>query len=256
MNSQVFGNYARYYNLLYKDKDYKAEALYIHKLIQKYCPGAKSVLNLGCGTGNHDFELAKFGYEITGVDMSSEMLAAANARCAATNSAIALPCFKQGDIRTLQLNRTFDVVVSLFHVMSYQTTNDDLKAAFATVREHLSSGGFFIFDCWYGPAVLSDPPVVRVKRLEDELIECLRIAEPVMHPNNNIVDVNYQVMITDKLTGRREQSLETHSMRYLFTPEVDLFLREVDMSMVSASEWLTGNSPDLSTWGVCFIVKG
>ena len=71
---KAFGNYSRYYNLLYKDKDYKGEAGFIHDLIQKYSPGAKSILDLGCGTGRHDLLLAEKGYAITGVDMSEEML--------------------------------------------------------------------------------------------------------------------------------------------------------------------------------------
>lgn len=255
MNNPIFGNYARYYNLLYKDKDYKAEAFYIHELIQKHRPGAKSVLNLGCGTGNHDFELTELGYEVTGVDMSSEMLAAANARCAASNSGLALPCFKEGDIRTLRLNRTYDVAVSLFHVMSYQTTNDDLNAAFATAKIHLSPGGFFIFDCWYGPAVLSDPPVVRVKRLEDDVIKVVRIAEPVMHPNDNIVDVNYQLMITEKSTCLVEQLMEIHRMRYLFLPELSFMMNSEGFSFVESVEWMTFKELSSCSWSACIIAK-
>ncbi len=70
----TFGNYSRYYNLLYKDKDYRGEAGFIHDLIRKYSPEAKTILDLGCGTGRHDLLLAKKGYAITGVDMSEEML--------------------------------------------------------------------------------------------------------------------------------------------------------------------------------------
>ena len=70
----TFGNYSRYYNLLYKDKDYSGETGFIHDLIQKHSPAAKTILDLGCGTGRHDFLLAEKGYAITGVDMSEEML--------------------------------------------------------------------------------------------------------------------------------------------------------------------------------------
>lgn len=255
MNNQVFGNYASYYNLLYKDKDYAAEARYIHDLIQKYCLGAKTVLNLGCGTGNHDFELVKFGYEITGVDMSEDMLSAAKVRLPSIASAIPHPCFQEGDIRTIRLNKTYDVVISLFHVMSYQSTNDDLQAAIATVKEHLVPGGFFVFDCWYGPAVLSDPPVVRVKRLEDESIKVVRIAEPVMYPNENLVDVNYQVMITDKSTGTVEQIMETHRMRYLFLPELRMMLQTEGFSLVNSVEWITSKELSSYSWCACMVAR-
>ena len=255
MSNQVFERYARYYNLLYKGKDYAAEARYVHELIQNQCPGARSILDLGCGTGNHNFELANFGYEITGVDLSEEMLAAANARLASINSSIPPPCFQIGDIRTVRLKRTFDAVISLFHVMSYQVTNEDLQAAITTAKKHLVPGGFFIFDCWYGPAVLSDPPVVRVKRLEDDSIEVIRIAEPLMYPNENLVDVNYQVMITDKLTSTVEQLLETHRMRYLFLPELRIMLQAEGFSLVKAVEWMTSKELSSYSWCACIVAR-
>lgn len=247
----VFGAYSKYYNLLYKDKDYAGEAHYVHSLIQKYAPAAGSVLDLGCGTGRHDFELAESGYQIAGVDVSEEMLAAANFRLTSRKLPHML-AFHRGDIRTVRLNQTFDVVISLFHVMSYQTSNDDLRAAFATAKAHLRPGGLFIFDCWYGPAVLTDPPVVRVKRLEDDEVAVTRIAEPVMHYNENVVDVNYEVLITDKNTGARELLHETHRMRYLFMPEIKEIFNDNGIKLVLAEEWLTGKKPGCDTWGVCF----
>ena len=54
--------------------------------------------------------------------------------------------FSLGRIQGLDLHRTFDVVISLFHVMSYQVSNSDIMEAFATARRHLNPGGIFIFD--------------------------------------------------------------------------------------------------------------
>ena len=79
--------------------------------------------------------------------------------------------------------------------MSYQTENADLAAAFATAAEHLAPGGIFIFDCWYGPGVLTDPPTTRVRRLHGDGIEVTRIAEPVNHYDRNRVDVHYEVIV-------------------------------------------------------------
>jgi SAM-dependent methyltransferase len=256
----VFGKYSHYYNLLYKDKDYAGEARYIHDIIRQHAPGAQSVLDLGCGTGRHDFELARLGYEVTGVDMSAEMLAAARSRLAAgcPNLSSERPCplnFHSGDIRNVRLNRTFDVVVSLFHVMSYQLTNEDLQAAIYTAGAHLKPGGLFIFDFWYGPAVLTDQPVVRIKRLEDDEISVTRIAEPVMHFNENVVDVNYDVLITDKATGTMERLQETHRMRYLFIPEIERLYDMAGMKSINFGEWLGTKPAGKDTWGVIAVAR-
>ena len=252
----VFGDYARYYDLLYRDKDYAGETKFIHGLIQKHAPNAGSILELGCGTGKHAELLSKMGYEVLGIDMSREMLVVANRRLSDLGKKETKKLsFDQGDIRTYRTERRFDAVISLFHVVSYQTTNKDLRGVFETAKIHLNPGGVFIFDCWYGPAVLTDRPVVRVKRLEDEAIQVTRIAEPEIHPNESIVDVNYHVFIKNKATGIVEELKETHPMRYLFKPEIDLLFEQAGFEFVDSVEWMTGREPGFNTWSVCFVGK-
>lgn len=219
--SQVFDSYARYYDLLYRDKDYAGESEYVAAHIRKQNPKAKRILELGCGTGAHAEQLARMGYTVHGVDVSEAMLARAEARKEKLPPGIANRLsFSLGDVRSVRTSETYDVVISLFHVMSYQTTNSDLEAAFDTAAVHLESGGLFLFDFWYGPAVLTQKPEVRIKRLEDEEIKVTRIAEPETHVNKNTVDVNYTVFIELKTSMLVEQVKETHCMRYLFLPEL------------------------------------
>jgi SAM-dependent methyltransferase len=251
----IFDNYARYYDLLYRDKDYAGEAQFIHQLIQTHTPNAQNILELGCGTGNHAVLLAKKGYQIHGVDFSEEMLQKADSRLSKIPLDLASKLnFSQGDIRQVKLNQTFDVVISLFHVISYQTTNEDLLAAFNTAKEHLKPGGIFIFDVWYGPAVLTERPTVRVKRLEDEKILVTRIAEPVVYPNENLVDVIYQVFIRDKSSNAVEEIQETHQMRYLFKPEIDLILKAASLKIIDHTEWMSDKPLGFATWSSVFIV--
>jgi len=256
MSIPVFAHYARYYDLLYRDKDYVGEANHVHELIQANLPAAATILELGCGTGIHAALLTQKGYAVHGVDMSETMLEAAQQRSRSLPSEQAAKLqFSQGDVQTVRIDQTFDVVVSLFHVVSYQTTNEALRATFETAKVHLKPGGIFLFDCWYGPGVLSDLPVVRVKRLEDETIQVTRIAEPVIHFNQNIVDVHYQVLIRDRATGNVEELREVHSMRYLFKPEVDLLMAQHGFTHLAMAEWMTNQDAGNQTWNVYFIGK-
>jgi SAM-dependent methyltransferase len=252
----VFGNYARYYDLLYQDKDYLGETQFIQNLIQTHAPGAHSILELGCGTGIHASLLAQQGYQVDGVDISREMLQKAGDRLSNLPVEVSSRLnFAHGDIRQLRLNQTFDVILSLFHVISYQISNDDLMAAFTTVKQHLNPGGIFIFDVWYGPAVLSDRPSVRIKRFEDECILATRIAEPYTYVKENRVDINYQVFIRDKNTESVNVVNEIHQMRYIFNTEIEQILYELKMQAIKCREWMSDREPGFDTWGVYWIVR-
>ena len=246
--NQVFDTYARYYDLLYRDKDYAAEAEYITSHIHRHAPQAKSILELGCGTGAHAEHLARMGYSVHGVDMSAEMIARAEARKAALPAEMAARIsFSLGDARTVRMQQIYDVVISLFHVMSYQTSNADLNATYETAAMHLSPGGLFLFDYWYGPAVLIQKPEVRVRRLEDNKIKVTRIAEPVIYVNDNVVDVNYTVFIEVKETGQVEQIKETHRMRYFFLPELKFYGTGKFKEIIS-NAWMTNNVLNVDIW--------
>lgn len=253
----MFKNYAYYYNLLYRDKNYELEANRIDQLIKTHNPRAQTILDLGCGTGNHAFFLIKLGYTVVGIDRSIDMLDAARDKLSQfDNSEPSIAdkvVFQEGDVRNVRLHRRFDIVTSLFHVLSYQTTNDDLCKTIDTAYVHLKSGGLFIFDCWYGPAVIADPPQVRIKRLEDKNISIIRIAEPEINTSENVVNINYQVLIKNNITKTLEEIKETHRMRYLFEKEIKLLFSKIGLELIHSEEWMTGKKPGVDTWYVCFM---
>lgn len=253
--SEVFTDYARYYDLLYLDKDYKEEVEYVAGLIRKFHPAAQNILELGSGTGIHASLLSEKGYSIDGVERSPEMLARSLSLKERIKPAQGQLNFHPGDIREIRLDKSFDAVISLFHVISYQTTNKDVAAAFKTARQHLKPGGIFIFDIWYGPAVLTQRPEVRIKRMSDEKIEVTRLAEPVLHPNENRVDVNYHVFVRDRKTDAVKEFKETHTMRYFFKPEIKMWADLSGFAVKNTEEWQTAKLIDANTWSVCFCLQ-
>ena len=159
----TFATYASYYDLLYQDKDYFSEAAFIYSVLERFCPQVNRVLDLGCGTGMHARHLAALGLSVFGVDASTAMVEHAKANKGALPRELSGRLdFRRGDIRTIRIGEQFGCVLSLFHVLSYLTENEDLQCAFQSIRAHLSSGGICILDCWYGPAVLNLRPSVRV----------------------------------------------------------------------------------------------
>lgn len=253
--SMVFDAYARYYDLLYSDKDYAAEVAYVASHVHEHSPKAKRVLELGCGTGAHAEHLARMGYQVHGVDLSAQMIDRAATRKASLPAEVArLLSFEHGDAREVRTGERYDVVVSLFHVMSYQVANTDLDATFDTVAAHLERGGLFLFDFWYGPAVLTQRPEVRVKRLEDDEIRITRIAEPVMRTDENVVDVRFSVFVEEKASGKVQQVRETHAMRYLFLPEMERY-GTAQFKLLSANAWMTSNPLRNEDWSGFVVMR-
>jgi SAM-dependent methyltransferase len=252
---KVFNAYARYYDLLYKDKAYNTESEYIYSIIKQYAPDAESVMELGSGTGAHAGHIASFGYSVHGIDLSSTMVKQANERKLNLPTEIANRLvFEKGDVRDVRTGEKYDVIISLFHVMSYQTSNEDLLKAFETVVIHLKPGGIFIFDYWFGPAVLTQKPEVKIKRMGDERSEILRIAEPILKICSNTVEVNFTVIISDKfLRTDFEVVKESHLMRYLFLPELELMNKK--LKLIKTYAWMSDQKPSVSDWAAVSIMK-
>lgn len=249
---EVFKDYAYYYDLFYGDKDYTYEAKIIKNLIDRYRGGTKvsKILNLGCGTGKHDFELCRLGYQTNGIDMSRKMVEIANRM---KQNSCDNPTFEVADIRVYEPQSKYDVVISLFHVMSYQNENKDVLKAFGTASKALNAGGLFIFDTWYGPGVLTDKPAVRVKQVEDNENTVIRYANPTMHVEKNIVDVCYDVIIIDKKDSIARKIKEVHSMRYFFTPEIMLMLDKAGFNLIACLDCNTLKKTDFNSWTAYFI---
>lgn len=250
-----FGAYARYYDLFYGDKDYAGEAAFVDGILREHGLGEVSVLEVGCGTGRHALELAARGHRVHGIDLSDGMLVRAASLRASAGALAESLSFEPGDARTYRTERTFRAVISLFHVMSYQTSNADLLAAFRTAAAHLAPGGLFVFDCWYGPAVLTERPEHRERTLEDDAAVFVRIATPTMDAQADVCEVRYDITVTDKETGESESLSEIHPMRYLFSPEVAIALDVCGFDMVSQCEFGTGRPLSFATWNGCFVAR-
>lgn len=229
-----------------------AEAKQADTLLRKYGADVRKIINYGCGTGRHDIELSKLGYDCTGIDMSPLMIDIARKNCGDINGNID---FSVADIRTYEPKNKYDAVVSLFHVMSYQNSNKDILDAFRSARKAIKDGGIFLFDLWYGPGVLSDPPVVRVKEAEDDKYKLVRIARPAMHDKINVVDVCYEVLVIEKKTGYTKIINETHHMRYFFRPELEFYLRKSGFKLVDNLDCKTLGETGYDSWTSYFVAE-
>ena len=129
-------------------------AAFVRELIEKHAPDARTLLELGCGTGAL---LQLLPYESTGVDLSEEMLRIARAKLPRAR-------FVQGDMTSLALGETFDVVVCVADAINHLRPFAQWEKVFARAWEHLSRGGIFVFDMntqLHLSQLAADPPLTK-----------------------------------------------------------------------------------------------
>ena len=132
----MYKDLAPFFPIITPPEDYLEEGEYFAQIIKNTSPiTTKTLLDLGCGGGNDDSALKKH-FEITGVDVSDEMLKLAGK----LNPEVK---YVRGDMRFIRLKKTFDAV-AIFDSINYMVTRDDLKAAFETAFAHLKPGGVLL----------------------------------------------------------------------------------------------------------------
>lgn len=116
---------------------------YIEGMLDRHECYPNLVLDLCCGTGTVSLMLAREGYQVTGVDISPEMIARAAKRAEAEGLSVD---FRVQNAAKLRLDRRFDLIVSLFDSLNYILDSTDLMQAFQRAAEHLNPGGLLVFD--------------------------------------------------------------------------------------------------------------
>lgn len=226
--------YADSYDQLYSAKDYIAECDMIEAAISRHAGSrVRSVLDVGCGTGNHSLELARRGYEATGVDLSQPMLVKAAAK-AGQLPAERRPTWICGDVRAFDTGRKHDAAIMMFAVIGYLTTNEDVLQGLRNVRRHLVPGAPFVCDFWYGPAVLSQRPGDRVRVLDQGSRRVLRAASTRLDTLTHTADVTFRLW---SMEGNQvvAETTEVHRTRYFFPQEFALFVSQSGFALQSLS---------------------
>lgn len=140
----IYDLLAPFYDSINSDIDYALWADFLEKIIKRDCHGTPELLlDLGCGTGKMTLELAKRGYDMTGVDLSPEMLNVARERAESEGLDVLWLC---QDMTDFELYGTVDVALCCLDGINHLTSPSALKKTFDLVHNYLSPDGLFIFD--------------------------------------------------------------------------------------------------------------
>ena len=139
----AYKNLALSYDRLTNDVDYEATVAFYNEILQREGLQPRTAVDLACGTGSVAEILARQGLEVTGVDLSEEMLTVAMEKVMDMEKP---PRFVCQPLQELRLPRGVDLAVCALDSLDYITNPDDCKEAIRRVYKALNPGGIFIFD--------------------------------------------------------------------------------------------------------------
>ena len=245
MNFKKF--YSKYYNLVYKNKNYKSEVNYISRILKSEKKYIKNILELGSGTGAHAIYLLKKGFNLTCVEKSKDMIF--NFKTKSKKIDII-----NSDLKKIRLKKKFDAVISMFHVINYMTKNKDLELFFRVASLHLNKGGLLLFDTWYYPAVVYKKPKTVSKIFKDKNFKILRKAIP-NQLSAKIFKIKYLINILDLNNYKNFKFSEVHKIRSFDIKELDKVSNKFDFIKIKDYAFLKKTKPNKKNWGALLLYK-
>ncbi|MDD5005785.1 MAG: class I SAM-dependent methyltransferase [Candidatus Omnitrophica bacterium] len=223
-------DYAFFYDIFYRNKDYKKECRFLEDIFKKFSINKpKSILDVACGTGGHANILAKMGYSVTGIDASKHMLKRAGEKAKTNSLKVKYCCMK---MQNLKCDKKFDAIISMFSTIDYLTDYKDLERFIFNVRQCLKKDSLFIFDFWNGAVVVKNYTPYKKKKFVYKNLVIERESKTDIFPTKNLCRVNYKVSVLDKATKERSQSRESHLVRYFFVNEMKSILEKNGFSVL------------------------
>ena len=192
------------------------------KFYKKWLPKNKEarILELCCGTGRLTLPIAKDGYNISGVDITSSMLEQAKVKASEAGLKIE---FIEADIRTLELHEKYDLIFIPFNSIHHLYQNKDLFQALNVVKNHLKENGRFLLDC-YNPNIKyiiegeKEQKVIAEYTTEDG--RNVLIKQKMRYENKTQINrIEWYYYINDEF-----DSIQNLDMRLFFPQELDSYL--------------------------------
>lgn len=228
--SAAYNRFARYYDVIYRDiVNYAGDVDFLEAAFRRFSARPRTIVDLGCGTGNHALPLARRGYAVTGLDRSTEMLSFARRKAATAGMRVR---FAKGDMKTFRFAQTFDVVICMFGAFGYLLTPTDVSRCLRRVRAHLAANGLFVFEFWQGSAA-KPAPFQSWTHIASPGLEIIRLEESRFDPRTGRLPIEFRFFVIrrGRVVDRFDERhvVQTHSV-----PRVRALLRTSGFDLLGA----------------------
>jgi SAM-dependent methyltransferase len=225
----MFNASAEYYDLIYSAfKDYAAEVAQVTSLLRRLNPECRTVLDIGCGTGEHARRLGAEGFAVDGLDIEPAFVRIASLKHPAGR-------FVAADMSDFQLPDRYDALLCLFSSIGYLRTLDRVTRALTCFREHLAPGGVALVEPWFPPGVL-DPGKQFTHAAEAGGVKVTRHSRTEI--DGTLSRLLFEYEIDDH--GAVQRMSEVHELGLFTTNEMMQAFAAAGLDVVHDSEGLIG----------------
>jgi SAM-dependent methyltransferase len=212
----MFSETPELYDAIYSTfKDYDSEAARIAQLLLEVAPDARTILDVGCGTGEHALRLCnQYGYQVSGLDLEPAFVELARAKLPSAQ-------FWQGHMADFSLHAEFDAILCLFSSIGYLTELSQVESAARCFLHHLSPGGVALVEPWFPPGGWS-PGRVHVHSGETPDGHVVRMSHATVEGRLSRLEFHYLIGTSAGIEHRTEH----HELGLFETAELlDAFAR-------------------------------
>ncbi|MGJ7921442.1 class I SAM-dependent DNA methyltransferase [Neobacillus sp. LXY-4] len=245
----TYNRFAYLYDELMKETPYHQWVDFVVRQIEKYGVKAETILDVACGTGELSIWLAEAGFRVSGVDLSEDMLAVAQAKAAERGHAIQ---FFQQNMAELEGFDSLDVITIFCDSLNYLQSEEEVVKTFQHVFEHLHSNGLFMFDVH---SIYKMNNIFRngTFALNEEKISYIWQCYEGEWPNSVEHDLSFFVL--EDQTGLYERFDELHFQRTYTIEQYKQWLQNAGFEVLEVSADFSDQSPEEHSERIFFTAR-
>lgn len=244
-----YEQFAQLYDELMEDAPYDKWVAFVLERLKKHQIEGKTLLDLACGTGELSVRFAKQGFSVTGIDLSSDMLAVA--RNKAEEQGLAIPFFEQ-DMADLQGFEGFDMIGIFCDSLNYLLSEEKVLQTFFHASSCLRKGGVLFFDV-HSIFKMTELFMNQTFTVSDEHIAYIWDCFPGEFPNS--VEHELSFFVLDQNDGKYNRIDEFHEQRTFSIEQYSLWLKKAGFEILEISADFEGKPPEQESERIFFMAR-
>ena len=242
---EAYTGFAQVYDTFMDNVPYDEWGAYLVSLLKKYGVKDGLVLDMGCGTGAMTRYLDAHGYDMTGIDLSEEMLTIAKEKSSPDI------LYLLQDMREFELYGTMRAAVSVCDSMNYILEEEDLLQVFSLVNNYLDPGGIFVFDL---NTVYKYQEILGEQTIAEDREECSFIWDNFYDEEEMINEYDLTIFVQEDGELFRRYC-ETHYQRAYSLETVKTLIEKAGMEVLAIYDAFTYNKPKPDSERVYFVAR-